>query len=165
MGSQSPSGSISSAFLARLPGECSRRYCASFRMSAHGGLGEVFSSWVGMGQNQTVSASQIQNVLGSNQIEGLASKLGVNQSEASQFLADHLPKIVDKLTPTGQVEAGTDQQEGLMTHALISPAPEYAASFCRHTPHDPGPLSHDLIHRATPVGSQLRPRRTSSYPA
>jgi uncharacterized protein YidB (DUF937 family) len=81
---------------------------------SHGGLGEVFSSWVGMGQNQTVSASQIQNVLGSNQIEGLASKLGVNQSEASQFLADHLPKIVDKLTPTGQVEAGTDQQEGLM---------------------------------------------------
>jgi predicted PurR-regulated permease PerM len=35
-GSQSPSGSISSAFPARLPGECSRRYCASSRMSAHG---------------------------------------------------------------------------------------------------------------------------------
>ena len=80
---------------------------------SQGGLGDVFSSWVGMGQNQPVNRAQIQHVLGSDQIHGLAAQLGVDPATASGFLADHLPKIVDKLTPAGQVDAGTDHQQGL----------------------------------------------------
>ena len=79
----------------------------------HGGLGEVFSSWVGLGENQGVSPQQIQNVLGADQLQGIASKLGVNVDQASDFLAQYLPKIVDKLTPTGQVDPGADVQQGL----------------------------------------------------
>jgi uncharacterized protein YidB (DUF937 family) len=81
---------------------------------SQGGLGDVFSSWVGMGQNQPVSASQLQSVLGSEQIHALAAKLGVDPAQASGFLADHLPKIVDKLTPAGQIDAGADHEQGLM---------------------------------------------------
>jgi uncharacterized protein YidB (DUF937 family) len=80
---------------------------------SQGGLGEVFSSWVGMGQNKPIDPSQIQNVLGSEQINGLASKLGVDPTKASGFLADYLPKIVDKLTPAGQVDPSADSQQGL----------------------------------------------------
>jgi uncharacterized protein YidB (DUF937 family) len=78
---------------------------------SQGGLGDVFSSWVGMGQNKPVSTSQIQNVLGPDQVNALAAQLGVDPTKASGFLADYLPKIVDKLTPAGQVEMGTDQQQ------------------------------------------------------
>lgn len=81
---------------------------------AHGGIGEVFSSWVGIGQNQPVSAAQIQNVLGSDQIQALAAQLGIDPAQASEFLAGHLPKIVDRLTPAGQVDAASDHEQGLM---------------------------------------------------
>lgn len=80
---------------------------------SQGGLGEVFSSWVGMGENKSVSSDQIMKLLGSDQMNSLASRLGVDSAQASGFLADYLPKIVDKLTPSGQVNADADTAEGL----------------------------------------------------
>ena len=78
-----------------------------------GGLGEVFSSWVGLGANQGISADQINNILGSDVVQTLATSLGVDATKASGFLADYLPKIIDKLTPAGQVGASVDMSQGL----------------------------------------------------
>ena len=78
-----------------------------------GGLGEIFSSWTGMGDNKPISADQIHSVLGGDQVQALASKLGVDPAQASGFLAEYLPKIVDKLTPSGQVDAAADHSQGL----------------------------------------------------
>jgi uncharacterized protein YidB (DUF937 family) len=80
---------------------------------SQGGLGDVFASWVGMGDNKSISADQISKLLGSEQVSSLASSLGVDPSHASGFLADYLPKIVDKLTPAGQVDADADDSVGL----------------------------------------------------
>lgn len=80
---------------------------------SQGGLGEVFSSWVGLGENKPVSADQISKILGSGQLTSLASSLGVDQTQVSGFLADYLPKIIDKLTPSGQVQPGADSADGL----------------------------------------------------
>jgi uncharacterized protein YidB (DUF937 family) len=80
---------------------------------SQGGLGEIFSSWVGMGENKSISADQISSLLGSQQLQGLASSLGLDASQASGFLADYLPKIVDKLTPTGQVDPDADTSQSL----------------------------------------------------
>ena|SRR5437870_956933 len=77
------------------------------------GQGDAFSSWVGMGENQPVSSNQVQNAIGSDQISALAAKMGVDPTQASQFLAEYLPKIVDKLTPAGKVDPNADHQEGL----------------------------------------------------
>src|SRR5438094_5623095 len=77
------------------------------------GQGNAFSSWVGMGENQAISSNQIQNVLGSDQVNSLAAKMGVDPAQASQFLAEYLPKIVDKLTPAGKVDPTADHQQGL----------------------------------------------------
>lgn len=71
-----------------------------------GGLGEVVNSWVSSGENLPVSAEQIQNVLGSEQINGVADQLGIDPSSAASGLAQFLPQIVDKLTPNGSVEDG-----------------------------------------------------------
>jgi uncharacterized protein YidB (DUF937 family) len=77
------------------------------------GQGGAFSSWVGMGENQSISADQIQKVLGSEQVNVLAAKLGVDPAQASHFLAEYLPKVVDKLTPEGKVDPTADHQQGL----------------------------------------------------
>jgi uncharacterized protein YidB (DUF937 family) len=80
---------------------------------SQGGLGEVFSSWVGTGDNQAVSSDQISNLLGSDQQQSLASSLGVDADSASGFLADYLPKIIDQLTPSGEVAADGDSSQNL----------------------------------------------------
>jgi len=66
-----------------------------------------------MDENQPVSNDQIQNALGSEQVNAMAAKMGVDPAVASTFLAEYLPKIVDKLTPAGKVDPGTDHQQGL----------------------------------------------------
>jgi uncharacterized protein YidB (DUF937 family) len=66
-----------------------------------------------MGENQPISADQIQKVLGSDQVNALAAKIGVDTAQASHFLAEYLPKVVDKLTPEGSVDPAADHQQGL----------------------------------------------------
>src|SRR5215470_13628250 len=80
---------------------------------AQSGQGNAFQSWVGMGENQPVSSGQVQNALGSDQISALASRMGVDPAMASSFLAEYLPKIVDKLTPAGKIDPTADHQQGL----------------------------------------------------
>jgi uncharacterized protein YidB (DUF937 family) len=80
---------------------------------AQSGQGNAFQSWVGMGENQSISSDQIQNALGSDQVKALAAKMGIDPAQASNFLAEYLPKIVDKLTPAGKVDPNVDHQQGL----------------------------------------------------
>jgi uncharacterized protein YidB (DUF937 family) len=81
------------------------------------GLGNVFSSWVGSGPRQLVTGDQIQQILGSERIKGLAAKLGVDQAQASQLVAEHLPKIIDHLTPAGKIDPSINVQQGLASLA------------------------------------------------
>jgi uncharacterized protein YidB (DUF937 family) len=80
---------------------------------AQSGQGNAFQSWVGVEENQPISSDQIQNALGSEQVKALAAKMGIDPAQASNFLAEYLPKIVDKLTPTGQIDPAADHQQGL----------------------------------------------------
>ena len=67
------------------------------------GFGDIIGSWVGTGQNKSISPDQIQNVLGSDVLSGIASKLGLNVNDLSSQLSNLLPGVVDKLTPKGKV--------------------------------------------------------------
>jgi uncharacterized protein YidB (DUF937 family) len=77
------------------------------------GQGNAFQSWVGMGENQPISSDQIQTALGSDQVKALAAKMGIDPAQASNVLAEFLPKVVDKLTPAGKIDPGADHQQGL----------------------------------------------------
>jgi uncharacterized protein YidB (DUF937 family) len=77
------------------------------------GAGGAFASWVGTGQNQSISSNQIQEALGSEQVRALASKMGIDPAQASTLLAEYLPKVVDKLTPQGQIDPNADHQQAL----------------------------------------------------
>jgi uncharacterized protein YidB (DUF937 family) len=72
------------------------------------GLGEQVKSWVSTGQNLPVSADQISKVLGGagagGLLAGLASKFGLSAESLQAQLAEHLPQVVDQMTPNGKVE-------------------------------------------------------------
>jgi len=76
-----------------------------------GGLGHIADSWVGTGENLPISAEQIQSVLGSEQVQQMAAKVGISPEMLSGQLARLLPQAVDTVTPDGNVpDAGTLQQ-------------------------------------------------------
>lgn len=81
------------------------------------GLGGLAASWVGKGENLPISAEQISSVLGSGTIATLAEKFGITPETLSAQLAEHLPTMVDKVTPDGEVNAGSD---GMLSNILSS---------------------------------------------
>ncbi len=72
-----------------------------------GGLATEASSWVGKGDNLPISAEQIASVLGNTEIANMAAKFGITPDALSGKIAEHLPAVIDKLTPNGEVEANS----------------------------------------------------------
>ncbi|MGO4378995.1 YidB family protein [Pseudoduganella sp. RAF53_2] len=68
-----------------------------------GGMGGVVASWIGTGENLPISAEQLQAVLGNEQVQAIATRLGLSTEQVSAHLAQLLPQVVDKLTPGGTI--------------------------------------------------------------
>ncbi len=77
------------------------------------GLGDIVKSWVSTGQNLPITAQQVQQVLGSDTIKQIASKAGINPEQVTSHLTEILPKLVDGLTPNGQIPQGDIASKGL----------------------------------------------------
>ncbi len=85
------------------------------------GMGDTFASWVGMGENQAVQPSQLQNILGSEAIQDLASKIGLDVRTVLPLLSQYLPMIIDKLTPNGSIEnthPSADQLQNVLASVM-----------------------------------------------
>jgi uncharacterized protein YidB (DUF937 family) len=67
------------------------------------GLDDQVKSWIGNGENKQVSAQQIQQALGDDELAAVAEKAGVSKEEAASGIADKLPQLVDKLSPDGKL--------------------------------------------------------------
>jgi uncharacterized protein YidB (DUF937 family) len=79
------------------------------------GMGDVIGSWVGKGENAPITGGQLQDVLGSDVISGIAQKLGINAATLLPMLATLLPTLIDQLTPKGQLPAeGLGNQDDLL---------------------------------------------------
>jgi uncharacterized protein YidB (DUF937 family) len=70
-----------------------------------GGLGDLAASWVGKGANLPISAEQISSVIGNGAIAEMAAKFGISPDTLSAQIAEHLPTVIDKMTPDGEVTA------------------------------------------------------------
>ncbi len=82
------------------------------------GMGDIAKSWVGTGQNQPISPTQVTQVLGSGQLSQIATQLGVDPSHVGGLLSQILPHVVDQLTPHGQLPAQQSMQGDLLNAAL-----------------------------------------------
>lgn len=77
------------------------------------GLGDVIGSWVGTGQNLPIDPQQLIGLLGNDQIGAMASKFGLSHGAAASQLANLLPVVIDKMTPTGEVPSSDVLSQGL----------------------------------------------------
>ena len=68
-----------------------------------GGLGAIAKSWLGDGNNESISPDQINTMFGADKISEFASTLGLSKEEAAGGLSDALPQMVDKASSGGSL--------------------------------------------------------------
>ncbi len=75
---------------------------AKFQQS---GLDDILQSWLGTGENKSISPTQVEDVFGKQELQQAAQQAGVkDEAEASDLLSQFLPQLVDKLSPNGAVD-------------------------------------------------------------
>ncbi len=67
------------------------------------GMGQKAESWVGTGDNEKLSGSEVGQALGTDTVEKIAQQTGVSKEAVENDLADTLPQLIDKVTPEGKV--------------------------------------------------------------
>ena len=87
-------------------------------MLTKSGLAAQKDSWVGTGQNQSVTGEQIQQALPDETLQKVAEQAGVTPEQAASDLAQTLPQAVDKLTPQGQVPQAASLEELVRQQSL-----------------------------------------------
>jgi uncharacterized protein YidB (DUF937 family) len=67
------------------------------------GQGDTANSWVSPGPNKAISPGDLAKALGADQIETLASQSGLSRDELLAGLSQHLPDVINHLTPDGRL--------------------------------------------------------------
>ena len=67
------------------------------------GHGEIARSWVGRGQNRPISPEKLEAALGEDGIRDLMQQTGMERDELLATLSEHLPRVIDHLTPEGRL--------------------------------------------------------------
>ncbi len=71
------------------------------------GLNDIISSWIGVGENKTITPEQLQHGLGLERIRQLAERSGVSVDDVKAKLVEVLPGLIDRLTPEGKLPEGS----------------------------------------------------------
>jgi uncharacterized protein YidB (DUF937 family) len=103
-----PSSGIGSVLMQLLAGEGSSSnqgggVAGLIQQFRDAGLGHVADSWVSTGPNQPVSPQQLQRVFGDTQVETMARQSGLPPQSFLSQLSQHLPRVVDDMTPEGRL--------------------------------------------------------------
>ena len=69
------------------------------------GMRDEVDSWVRTGPNKPVDRKQIEDVFGRRELDEIAGKRNIDRDQLAEVLSRYLPKIIDELTPTGQMQA------------------------------------------------------------
>jgi uncharacterized protein YidB (DUF937 family) len=67
------------------------------------GHGEIARSWVGRGQNRPIAPEKLEVALGEDGIRDLMQQTGMERDELLATLSEHLPRVIDHLTPEGRL--------------------------------------------------------------
>jgi len=72
------------------------------------GQGDKANSWVGNGANKPISPNDLASALGADQINSLTSQSGLSRDELLAGLAQHLPDVINHLTPDGRMPSDSE---------------------------------------------------------
>ena len=67
------------------------------------GQGEVAKSWIGSGPNRAISTDDLAGALGADRINALMAHSGMSRDDLLNGLSQHLPDVIDQLTPDGRL--------------------------------------------------------------
>jgi uncharacterized protein YidB (DUF937 family) len=73
------------------------------RQFQQNGQGDAANSWVSTGPNKQISSNDLASALGADQINSLASQTGLSRDELLSGLSQHLPDVINHLTPDGRL--------------------------------------------------------------
>jgi uncharacterized protein YidB (DUF937 family) len=85
------------------------------------GLGSQAASWIGTGPNEPISGTDVEKAIGHDEIAGIASKLGISESDAAAAVAEALPAVVDAVSPQGELPAPAELDSALSSLERSSP--------------------------------------------
>ena len=102
-GAQNKGGSLLSGVMEMFSGRESGGLQGLINSFQQKGLGDIASSWVSRGENKPIAPDQVKEGLGRDRVRELAARTGISEDEAANQLSQHLPEMVDKLTPDGNV--------------------------------------------------------------
>jgi uncharacterized protein YidB (DUF937 family) len=67
------------------------------------GHGETANSWVSPGPNKQIAPHDLASALGADQINSLVSQTGLSRDDLLSGLSQHLPEVINHLTPDGRL--------------------------------------------------------------
>ena len=67
------------------------------------GLTSMVSSWLGDGDNESLSTQQVTDAIGQDKLAGFASSLGMDTDSAATGLASMIPQMIDKSSSGGSL--------------------------------------------------------------
>ncbi|WP_052214750.1 YidB family protein [Belnapia sp. F-4-1] len=73
-----------------------------------GGLAEQVASWVGTGPNRPVSPPELERALGESETGAIAREANLERPNLLEMLSQALPRLVDALTPNGELPRGEE---------------------------------------------------------
>jgi uncharacterized protein YidB (DUF937 family) len=77
------------------------------------GHGETANSWVSPGPNKQIAPGDLADALGADQINTLTSQTGLSRDELLAGLSQHLPEVVNHLTPDGRLPTESELSQRL----------------------------------------------------
>ena len=67
------------------------------------GHGDIVRSWIGRGANRAIPPKKLEAALGEDAIRDLMQQTGMKRDELLAALSEHLPRVIDHLTPEGRL--------------------------------------------------------------
>lgn len=72
------------------------------------GLGDLANSWINTGANTPISKEQTESAIGEDALKVMSDETGLDYDKTTGATAFMLPRVVDELTPNGEVPDNKD---------------------------------------------------------
>ncbi len=96
-------GTMLSAVLALITNEETGGFSGFINKFRDADLGDTATSWITSGDNAEISGEQLESALGEDTVSSIAQNVGMSNENTASALAYLTPKVIDNLTPEGEV--------------------------------------------------------------